>query len=135
MGFLIADATWQAAEANPDVYFLGVDQFVADGPENYVGIQFREDQSGFMTGVLAAYTAEWLESDTIAGVFLLDAAMNGVGLAPPNQSDLNMSVWEKTAEVSAMLIAGEIETGVNLLTGDLLADDDMMAEEDVESED
>ena len=269
VGFLIADATWQAAEANPDVYFLGVDQFVADGPENYVGIQFREDQSGFMTGVLAAYTAEWLESDTIAGVygidippvkrfrngyeqgaryvnpdlrilgvyidsfiapdrgasaalqfigegasvlfggggptgtgailagaqegvyvigvdkdewitsfgagatpgsefiissalkrvdegvyqmaamlaegnmeefpgggvFLLDAAMNGVGLAPPNQSDLDMSVWEKTAEVSAMLIAGEIETAVNLLTGDLLADDDMMAEEDVESED
>ena len=269
VGFLIADATWQAAEAHPDVYFLGVDQFVADGPENYVGIQFREDQSGFMTGVLAAYTAEWLESDTIAGVygidippvkrfrngyeqgaryvnpdlrilgvyidsfiapdrgasaalqfigegasvlfggggptgtgailagaqegvyvigvdkdewitsfgagetpgsefiissalkrvdegvyqmaamlaegnieefpgggvFLLDAAMNGVGLAPPNQSDLDMSVWEKTAEVSAMLIAGEIETGVNLLTGDLLADDGMMDEEDVESED
>ena len=263
VGFLIADATWQAAEASPDVYFLGVDQFVADGPENYVGIQFREDQSGFMTGVLAAYTAEWLESDIIAGVygidippvkrfrngyeqgaryvnpdlkilgvyidsfiapdrgasaalqfigegasvlfggggptgtgailagaqegvyvigvdkdewvtsfgagetpgseyiissalkrvdegvyqmaamladgdmesfpggsvFLLDAAMNGVGLAPPHESDLDMSVWEKTAEISAMLIAGEIETGVNLLTGDLL-EDDMMDEED-----
>ena len=261
VGFLIADATWQAADANPDVYFLGVDQFVADGPQNYVGIQFREDQSGFMTGVLAAYTAEWLESDIIAGVygidippvkrfrngyeqgaryvnpdlkilgvyidsfiapdrgasaalqfigegasvlfggggptgtgailagaqegvyvigvdkdewvtsfgagetpgsefiissalkrvdegvyqmaamlaegnmeefpgggvFLLDAAMNGVGLAPPHESDLDMSVWEKTADISAMLIAGDIETGVNLLTGDLL-EDDMMYE-------
>ncbi|MCY4537252.1 MAG: BMP family ABC transporter substrate-binding protein [Chloroflexi bacterium] len=268
VGFLIADATWQAAEANTDVYFLGVDQFVADGPQNYVGIQFREDQSGFMTGVLAAYTAEWLGSNTIAGVygidippvkrfrngyeqgaryvdpdlkilgayidsfiapdrgasaalqfigegasvlfggggptgtgailagaqegvyvigvdkdewvtsfgagetpgseyiissalkrvdqgvyqmaamlaagdmeefpgggvFLLDAAMNGVGLAPPNQSDLDMSVWEKTAEVSAMLIAGEIETGVNLLTGDLLEDDDMMDEDEEDEE-
>ena len=267
VGFLIADATWQAAEANPDVYFLGVDQFVADGPQNYVGIQFREDQSGFMTGVLAAYTAEWLESNIIAGVygidippvkrfrngyeqgaryvnpdlkilgvyidsfiapdrgasaalqfigegasvlfggggptgtgailagaqegvyvigvdkdewitsfgagetpgseyiissalkrvdegvyqmaamlaegnmeefpggsvFLLDAAMNGVGLAPPHESDLDMSVWQKTTEVSAMLIAGEIETGVNLLTGDLLEDDDMMDEGEEES--
>lgn len=267
VGFLIADATWQAAEANPDVYFLGVDQFVADGPENYVGIQFREDQSGFMTGVLAAYTAEWLGSDVIAGVygidippvkrfrngyeqgaryvnpdlrilgvyidsfiapdrgasaalqfigegasvlfggggptgtgailagaqegvyvigvdkdewltsfgagetpgseyiissamkrvdqgvyqmaamlaqgnmeefpgggvFLLDAAMNGVGLAPPHESDLDESVWEQTAAVSAMLIAGEIETGVNLLSGDLLDADDMMEDEDEES--
>ena len=58
------------------------------------------------------------------GVFLLDAAMNGVGLAPPHESDLDMSVWQKTAEVSAQLIAGEIETGVNLITGDLLEDEE-----------
>ncbi len=264
VGFLIADATWQAAEANPDVYFLGVDQFVADGPENYVGIQFREDQSGFMTGALAAYTAEWLESDIIAGVYgidippvkrfrngfeqgaryvnpdlkilgvyidsfiapdrgasaalqfigegasvlfggggptgtgailagaqegvyvigvdkdewvtsfgagetpgseyiissalkrvdegvyqmaailaegemeafpgggvyLLDAAMKGVGLAPPHESDVDMTVWQKTEEISAMLIAGDIETGVNLLTGDLLEAEAMLKEEE-----
>ena len=254
VGFLIADATYAAAEANPDVYFLGVDQFVADGPTNYVGIQFREDQSGFMTGVLAAYVAEWLESDIIAGVygidippvkrfrngyeqgarhvnpdltilgvyidsfiapdrgasaalqfigegasvlfggggptgtgailagaqegvyvigvdkdeyltsfgagetpgsefiissamkrvdqgvhdmvamlaeadmssfpgggiFLMDAAMNGVGLAPPHESDIPDSVWDKVDAVNAVLIAGDIETGVNLMTGDLL---------------
>ena len=254
VGFLIADATYAAAEANPDVYFLGVDQFVADGPGNYVGIQFREDQSGFMTGVLAAYVAEWQESDTIAGVygidippvkkfrngyeqgaryvnpdlkilgvyidsfvapdrgasaalqfigegatvlfggggptgtgavlagaqegvyvigvdkdewitsfgsgetpgsefiissamkrvdqgvydlvamlaegdmsdypgggvFVMDAAMNGVGLAPPHEADIPDSVWDKVDEVTANLIAGEIETGVNLITGDLL---------------
>jgi basic membrane lipoprotein Med (substrate-binding protein (PBP1-ABC) superfamily) len=254
VGFLIADATYAAAEANPDIYFLGVDQFVADGPTNYVGIQFREDQSGFMTGVLAAYVAEWLESDIIAGVygidippvkrfrngyeqgarhvnpdltilgvyidsfvapdrgasaalqfigegasvlfggggptgtgailagaqegvyvigvdkdewvtsfgagetpgsefiissalkrvdqgvrdmvamlaegdlssfpgggiFLMDAAMNGVGLAPPHESDIPDSVWDQVDAVNAILIAGEIETGVNLMTGDLL---------------
>ncbi|MCY3979853.1 MAG: BMP family ABC transporter substrate-binding protein, partial [Chloroflexi bacterium] len=72
VGFLIADSTYAAAESNPDVYFLGVDQFVADGPANYVGIQFREDQSGFMTGVLAAFVAEWLESDIIGGVYGID---------------------------------------------------------------
>ena len=36
--------------------------------------------------------------------------------------------------VSALLISGEIETGVNLLTGDLLEDDDMMDEDEVEEE-
>lgn len=254
VGFLIADATYAAADANPDVFFLGVDQFVADGPTNYVGIQFREDQSGFMTGVLAAFVAEWLESDIIAGVygidippvkrfrngyeqgarhvnpdltilgvyidsfvapdrgasaalqfigegasvlfggggptgtgailagaqegvyvigvdkdewvtsfgagetpgsefiissalkrvdqgvrdmvamlaegdlssfpgggiFLMDAAMNGVGLAPPHESDIPDSVWDQVDAVNAVLTAGDIETGVNLMTGDLL---------------
>ena len=254
VGFLIADATYAAAEASPDVYFLGVDQFVMGGPTNYVGIQFREDQSGFMSGVLAASVAEWQGSDTIAGVygidippvkkfrngfeqgaryvnadltilgvyidsfvapdrgasaaiqfigegatvlfggggptgtgailagaqegvyvigvdkdewvtsfgsgatpgsefiissalkrvdqgvydsvamlaegdltdfpgggiFLMDAAMNGVGLAGPNEADIPDAVWAKVDAVTAMLIAGEIETGVNLMSGDLL---------------
>jgi basic membrane protein A len=72
VGFLIADATYEAAEANPDVFFIGVDQFVMDGPENYVGVQFREDQAGFMAGVLAAFAAESVGSDTIAGVYGID---------------------------------------------------------------
>ncbi len=72
VGFLIADSTWAAAEANEDVYFLGVDQFVLDGPPNYVGIQFREDQSGFLAGVLAAQVAGSVGSDTIAGVYGID---------------------------------------------------------------
>ena len=72
VGFLIADATWAAADGNPDVYFLGVDQFVMGGPTNYVGIQFREDQSGFLAGVLAAQVADSIESDTVAGVYGID---------------------------------------------------------------
>ena len=72
VGFLIADATNAAAAANEGVYFLGVDQFVMDGPTNYVGIQFREDQSGFLAGVLAAQVADSIGSDTIAGVYGID---------------------------------------------------------------
>ena len=261
VGFLIADATYSAAEANADVYFLGVDHFVTKGPSNYVGIQFRDDQSGFMAGVLAGLVAAWQDSDTIAGVygidippvkrfrngyeqgarhvnadlnilgvyidsfvaadrgasaarqfigegatllfggggrtgtgailaaaqagvyvigvdkdewitsfgegetdgsefiissamkrvdvgvfdmaamlaegdmerfpggevFLLDAAMDGVGLAPPNESDIPQEVWDQVDAVIAKLVAGEIETGVDLLTGDLLDQDEMDA--------
>jgi basic membrane lipoprotein Med (substrate-binding protein (PBP1-ABC) superfamily) len=54
------------------------------------------------------------------GVFLMDAAMNGVGLAPPHEADIPDSVWDRVDEVNAELIAGNIETGVNLITGDLL---------------
>jgi len=75
VGFLIADATRAAALENPDTYFIGVDQFVgpdADGneaPANYVGLQFREDQSGFLAGALAALMTE---SDIVGGVYGID---------------------------------------------------------------
>jgi basic membrane protein A and related proteins len=69
VGFLIAEATAKAAAANPDVYFIGVDQFVFEGPANYVGLQFREDQGGFLAGALAAQMSE---SGTIAGVYGID---------------------------------------------------------------
>ena len=69
VGFLIADATRAAAEANPDVFFIGVDQFFVDHPSNLVGIQYREDQGGFLAGALAAMMTE---SGTVAGVYGID---------------------------------------------------------------
>lgn len=65
VGFLIEDATRAAAEANPEVYFIGVDQ--AGGPmENFVGIQYREDQGGFLVGAMAAMVTQ---SNNVAGVY------------------------------------------------------------------
>jgi len=69
VGFLLADATLVAAQENPDIYFIGVDQFLFEGPANYVGIQFREDQSAFLVGALAVLVTE---SNTIGGVFGID---------------------------------------------------------------
>ncbi|WP_129629966.1 BMP family lipoprotein [Candidatus Oscillochloris fontis] len=65
VGFLIQDATKAAAEANPDIIFIGVDQYYEPGTvtDNLVGLQFREDQSGFLAGALAAMMSE---SGTIA---------------------------------------------------------------------
>jgi basic membrane lipoprotein Med (substrate-binding protein (PBP1-ABC) superfamily) len=53
-GFLIADDTLAAAKANPDVKFIGIDQFQEAYPDNYIGVQFREDQGGYLAGVAAA---------------------------------------------------------------------------------
>lgn len=66
VGFLLQDATLAAAEANPDVYFIGIDQGYETVPANLVGVQFREDQSGFLAGTLAAQMSE---SGVIAGVY------------------------------------------------------------------
>ncbi len=66
VGFLMTDTTLASAQANPDVYFIAVDQEFENAPDNLVGLQFREDQSGFLVGVMAAMMTE---TDTIAGVY------------------------------------------------------------------
>ena len=57
-GFLIADATLAASTANPEVNFIGIDQFQEEFPENYIGVLFREDQGVYLAGVLAASLSE-----------------------------------------------------------------------------
>lgn len=66
IGFLITDATRTAAEANPDVFFIGVDQFFVEPLPNLVGLQFREDEAGFLVGAMAALVTE---SDSVGGVY------------------------------------------------------------------
>ncbi|NDJ61057.1 MAG: BMP family ABC transporter substrate-binding protein [Chloroflexi bacterium] len=66
VGFLITDATFEAAQANPDVLFVGIDQFYGEALPNLVGLQFREDQGGFMAGALAAMMTE---SGVVGGVY------------------------------------------------------------------
>lgn len=53
VGFLLATDTLTAATDNPDVNFIGVDQFQTEYPDNYVGVLFREDQGGYLAGYLA----------------------------------------------------------------------------------
>lgn len=101
VGFLIADATKAAAEANPDVYFIGIDQFVTEGPTNYVGIQFREDQSGFLVGVMAALVANEVGADTIAGVYGIDVPA--------------VKRFRNGYEQGALLVNPDWEVGVNIL--------------------
>ncbi len=69
VGFLITDATAAAAAANPEVFFIGVDQFHATPLPNLVGLQFREDQGGFLAGAMAAQMSE---SGVIGGVYGID---------------------------------------------------------------
>lgn len=70
VGFLIQDATLVAAQENPEITFIGVDQFYAveDAAPNLVGLQFREDQAGFLAGALAGMMTESGTVGVIAGV-------------------------------------------------------------------
>ncbi len=58
VGFLMADTTLEAANANPDVDWIGIDQFHDEFPENYIGVLFREDEGGFLAGAMAGLLSE-----------------------------------------------------------------------------
>ncbi len=54
VGFALGEATTKAAQANPEVMFIGVDQFQAEELPNLAGLIFDEDKAGYLAGVLAA---------------------------------------------------------------------------------
>lgn len=66
-GFLLADATLKFAENNPEVGWIGIDQFQETYPDNYVGILFREDQGGYLAGALAGQLTESNVIGVVAG--------------------------------------------------------------------
>lgn len=73
VGFALGEATATAAVANPDIYFIGVDQFQGEALPNVTGLVFNEDKAGFLAGALAASLSK---SGTIAAVL-------GTDLVPP----------------------------------------------------
>lgn len=55
VGFLMADALLESANNNPDTYFAGIDIFMPpeSTPTNAMGILFKEQESGYLAGVVA----------------------------------------------------------------------------------
>lgn len=80
VGFAIGAATLAAAQENPDIHFVGVDQFQAGddpvagaGLDNYESLIFNEAQAGYLAGIVAGNITE---SNVIA-------AIGGSGTIPP----------------------------------------------------
>jgi basic membrane protein A len=85
VGFALGDATLKAAQANPTIKFIGVDQFIcvpkdaADKtcagtvPSNYQGIVFAEAQAGYLVGIVAGT----LSKSKVIG------AVGGINTIPP----------------------------------------------------
>ncbi|GAB4541367.1 MAG: hypothetical protein Fur002_09630 [Anaerolineales bacterium] len=70
VGFALGEATVAAAATYPDVRFIGVDQFQGATVAGVTGLNFPEDNAGFLVGALAAQMSK---SGKIGGVFATDA--------------------------------------------------------------
>jgi basic membrane protein A and related proteins len=54
VGFLMADAVKEAAKNNPGTKFAGIDIWAGEGdPSNFLGILYKEHESGYLAGVVA----------------------------------------------------------------------------------
>jgi basic membrane protein A len=67
VGFGMGDATIAAAAKYPEVDFIGVDQFQAETIANVAGLNFPEDQAGFLVGALAAMMSETGKIGAVCG--------------------------------------------------------------------
>ncbi len=65
VGYPMETITYEYAQKNPSVYFIGVDQSYADKdiPANLIGLQFAEDEAAFVVGALAGMMTK---SNTLA---------------------------------------------------------------------
>ena len=72
-GFANGTATGCVAKANPDVWFIGVDQGPpAPGTElpNYIQLSYQEDQAGYLAGMVAASVSKKNVIGAIGGITL-----------------------------------------------------------------
>lgn len=67
-GYLMADATTQAAAGSPDVTFIGLDQPQAKTTENLTGLVFPEDRAGYAAGYLAGLMTKTNELGQVLGL-------------------------------------------------------------------
>jgi basic membrane protein A len=73
VGFALGEKTVEMAKKNPNIKFIGVDQFQAESAPNLAGLIFDEDKAGYLAGALAAQMSK---SSTIGQVL-------GTDVVPP----------------------------------------------------
>ncbi len=126
VGFLIEDATFESAQEHPEIVFIGVDQFFGEDRAlpNLVGLQFREDQAGFLAGALAGMMTNSNTVGIVAGVEIppvkkyFNGYENGVNYVNPEANVLGVYEASFTDPVKGASTAGQfIGEGADVIFG------------------
>jgi basic membrane protein A len=125
-GFALGNATAAAAKANPDVWFIGLDQSVcvdeAGDPDptftcagdaaallpNYQGLVFNEAQAGYLAGIVAGTITESNIIGTIGGIESIPAVKLYIGGYHNGALSVNPDV-----EVLIQYVSEDITTAFN----------------------
>ncbi len=76
VGFKLANAVWEAAEANPDKLYAIIDHtfdgdeenYPGGTPENVVGVMFKQEQPSFLVGYIAGMMTETDKVGFVGGI-------------------------------------------------------------------
>ena len=125
-GFALGNATAIAAKANPDVWFIGLDQpvcvdengdpdptFACPGDAatllpNYQGLIFNEAQAGYLAGIAAATISETGVIGTIGGIESIPAVKLYIGGYHNGALSVNPDI-----EVQIAYVSEQIENAFN----------------------
>ena len=134
VGFLMAEASATAAKENPNIKFIGVDQFQGEEIANLTGLIFPEDQAGYAAGYLAGLMTKTNKLGQVLGLEIAPvqkfakgfeagakAANANVSVTtvyhPPADNGFNDPVWG-AAEAKKQLAQGaDIIFGAGGVTG------------------
>jgi basic membrane lipoprotein Med (substrate-binding protein (PBP1-ABC) superfamily) len=56
--------------------------------------------------------------------YILDVANGGIGFAPKHDADIDDAIYEAVEEILQQMIDGEITTGVDPVTGNLIEEEE-----------
>jgi basic membrane protein A len=56
VGFLMVEQVQEAAKDNPDTFYAGIDDYFGGTmPPNLIGVSYREQEAGYLAGIVAGY--------------------------------------------------------------------------------
>jgi basic membrane protein A len=124
VGFMMGETTQKVAEANPDRKFAIVDFSYDPAIPNVMGLVFREDQSGFMAGVLAGEMSKSKTVGIVAGMEIppvkkfRNGYENGVKYACPDCKTIGVYIDSFTDPARGKAAAeSQIAEGADVIFG------------------
>ncbi len=128
VGFLMGEATVEAAKANTGVQFIGVDQFQAEEIANLTGLVFPEDKAGYAAGYLAGLMTKTnkigavLGTDTVPPVKLFGEGYKAGALAANPSAEVTLVYHEPNnafndPEWGAAEAKKQLEQGYDVIFG------------------
>jgi len=126
VGFLMTEATENAAKANPDIRFaiVDVDYPSYDGLSNVTSLTFAEDEAGYLAGVLAGCMTETNVIGSVSGMELppvvrfVTGFQEGAKSVNPDIVTLNEYIPDFNDPQSGLALGGEfISQGADVIFG------------------
>lgn len=84
VGFLMIEQIQEAAKANPNTMFAGIDHtYFTAIPKNLIGISYREQEAGYLAGIVAGYmTQKYYRSSPLLNSKNVIGAVLGMDIPP-----------------------------------------------------
>ena len=108
VGFLMADAITEVAANYPDTYFGGIDIFVdpESAPDNLIGILYKEEQSGYLAGVVAGLmTKEYADASPKFNDENVVGAVLGMDIPPVERFEVGFYQGVKSVNPDCKVIS------------------------------